>query len=236
MAGEVSFDVVSDFDVQELRNALDQARREVAQRYDFKGAHVEIEQGKSELTLVADDEFRAKAVRDIIESKALRRESVAQDLRLGRGRARRRQPGPAGGRSAAGSSGGSREEAVQADPRRVSKGQVADPGRCHPGLGQEQGRPAARDRAAAGARRAGAPAVPELPLGGPRRASREKTSAVARPSLFRPRMSAGGTRAVDFAGAPRLVLLVVPSCSPSRSRLLSRPALRRPSEWPDDDD
>ena len=39
MAGEVSFDVVSDFDEQELRNALDQVRREVQQRYDFKGAH-----------------------------------------------------------------------------------------------------------------------------------------------------------------------------------------------------
>ena len=41
MAGEVSFDVVSDFDEQELRNALDQVRREVQQRYDFKGAHVD---------------------------------------------------------------------------------------------------------------------------------------------------------------------------------------------------
>ena len=42
MAGEVSFDVVSDFDEQELRNALDQVRREVQQRYDFKGAHVDL--------------------------------------------------------------------------------------------------------------------------------------------------------------------------------------------------
>jgi uncharacterized protein YajQ (UPF0234 family) len=73
MAGEVSFDVVSDFDAQELRNALDQVRREVAQRYDFKGAHVELDQGRDELTLVTDDEFRAKGVRDLIESKAVRR-------------------------------------------------------------------------------------------------------------------------------------------------------------------
>jgi len=73
MAGEVSFDVVSEFDVQELRNALDQVRREVAQRYDFKGATVELEQGTGELTLLTDDEFRAVAIKDLIESKAVRR-------------------------------------------------------------------------------------------------------------------------------------------------------------------
>jgi cyclic-di-GMP-binding protein len=73
MAGEVSFDVVSEFDDQELRNALDQVRREVAQRYDFKGATVDLTQGKDELTLVTDDEFRATAVKDLIESKAVRR-------------------------------------------------------------------------------------------------------------------------------------------------------------------
>ncbi|HEU4671965.1 MAG TPA: DUF520 family protein, partial [Candidatus Limnocylindrales bacterium] len=73
MAGEVSFDVVSDFDDQELRNALDQVRREISQRYDFKGATVELTQGRDELTLLTDDEFRANAVKDLIESKAVRR-------------------------------------------------------------------------------------------------------------------------------------------------------------------
>jgi hypothetical protein len=73
MSGEFSFDVVSEFDVQELRNALDQVRREVAQRYDFRGATVELEQGKDELTLLTDDEFRASAIKDLIESKAVRR-------------------------------------------------------------------------------------------------------------------------------------------------------------------
>jgi hypothetical protein len=73
MAGEVTFDVVSDFDEQELRNALDQVRREVIQRYDFKGAHVDLTQEKDQLILVTDDEFRARAIRDLIESKALRR-------------------------------------------------------------------------------------------------------------------------------------------------------------------
>ena len=50
MAGDVSFDVVSDFDEQELRNALDQVRREVQQRYDFKGVTVDLTQAKDELS------------------------------------------------------------------------------------------------------------------------------------------------------------------------------------------
>jgi len=73
MAGDVSFDVVSDFDEQELRNALDQVRREVGTRYDFKGVTVELEQAKDELTLLTDDEHRAAAIKDLIESKAIRR-------------------------------------------------------------------------------------------------------------------------------------------------------------------
>ena len=73
MAGDVSFDVVSDFDEQELRNALDQVRREVQQRFDFKGAMVELTQGKEDITLLTDDEFRAKAIQDLIESKAVKR-------------------------------------------------------------------------------------------------------------------------------------------------------------------
>ena len=74
MAGDVSFDVVSDFDEQELRNALDQVRREVGQRFDFKGVTVDLEQAKEELVLITDDEHRAAAVKDLIESKAIRRE------------------------------------------------------------------------------------------------------------------------------------------------------------------
>ena len=73
MAGDVSFDVVSDFDEQELRNALDQVRREVQQRFDFKGATVELTQGKEDITLLTDDEFRAKAIQDLVESKAIKR-------------------------------------------------------------------------------------------------------------------------------------------------------------------
>jgi uncharacterized protein YajQ (UPF0234 family) len=73
MAAESSFDLVSDFDQQELVNALDQVRREIATRFDFKGSRCSLELGKAEITLTADDEFRAKAVRDLVESKAVRR-------------------------------------------------------------------------------------------------------------------------------------------------------------------
>lgn len=73
MSGEVSFDVVSDFDAQELRNALDQVRREAQQRYDFRGATVDLDQAKDELVLVTDDEMRAGAIKDLIQTKAIRR-------------------------------------------------------------------------------------------------------------------------------------------------------------------
>ena len=94
MAGESSFDVVSDFDDQEMRNALDQVRREVQQRYDFKGATFELTQTTTELVLLTDDEFRAKAIRDLIESQGGPAQPVAQDLRLGQARAGRREQGP----------------------------------------------------------------------------------------------------------------------------------------------
>ena len=73
MAAESSFDVVSDFDQQELVNALDQVRREIATRYDFKGSKAALELAKDELILTADDEYRAAAVKDLVQTKAVRR-------------------------------------------------------------------------------------------------------------------------------------------------------------------
>ena len=73
MAADSSFDVVSDFDQQELVNALDQARREIGTRYDFKGSKVAFELVKEALVLTADDEYRAGVAKDLLESKAVRR-------------------------------------------------------------------------------------------------------------------------------------------------------------------
>ncbi len=73
MASTMSFDVVSEFDRQELMNALDQVRREVGTRYDFKGSKVEIDLGESEIIVRTDSEMRSAAVHDLIASKAVRR-------------------------------------------------------------------------------------------------------------------------------------------------------------------
>lgn len=73
MAGSVSFDVVSEFDRQELVNALDQVRREIATRFDFKGSKVQVDLGDKDVTVVTDSEMRSAAVVDLIASKAVRR-------------------------------------------------------------------------------------------------------------------------------------------------------------------
>jgi uncharacterized protein YajQ (UPF0234 family) len=79
-----TFDLVSDFDQQELVNALDQVRREVATRYDFKGNTISLELGKTSITLLADDEYRAAAVKDLLESKAVRRNLSLKIFEWGR--------------------------------------------------------------------------------------------------------------------------------------------------------
>ena len=73
MASSSSFDIVSEFDRQEMVNALDQVRREVATRYDFKGSKVEITLDEKSVTVVTDSEMRSAAVQDLIGSKAVRR-------------------------------------------------------------------------------------------------------------------------------------------------------------------
>lgn len=73
MAGDSSFDVVSQFDEQELLNAIDQTRREVQTRYDLKDTKTEISQGEDSITIVTESSLSLKSVRDILESKAIRR-------------------------------------------------------------------------------------------------------------------------------------------------------------------
>src|SRR5579864_7549529 len=70
---EFSFDIVSRVDQQEVRNAVDQAKKELANRYDFRGSKAEIQFEKDQLALVADDEFKMKQLRDIVESKLIKR-------------------------------------------------------------------------------------------------------------------------------------------------------------------
>src|SRR3984893_13984478 len=73
MAGDCSFDIVSQFDEQELVNAVDQTRREVSTRYDLKDTKTEIAHSKDNITIVTDSTLTLKSVRDILETKAVRR-------------------------------------------------------------------------------------------------------------------------------------------------------------------
>ncbi|MGH2533916.1 MAG: YajQ family cyclic di-GMP-binding protein [Thermomicrobiales bacterium] len=84
MASASSFDIVSKFDEQELRNAVDQARREIHQRYDLKDTKTEVDLSPTEITINSDSEFTLQAVRDIIESKLVRRGLSLKILDYGR--------------------------------------------------------------------------------------------------------------------------------------------------------
>jgi uncharacterized protein YajQ (UPF0234 family) len=73
MPAESTFDIVSEFDRQELVNAIDQTQREVRTRYDLKDSRSELKLGDKDLTITSDSEMHLQAVRDIPESKAIRR-------------------------------------------------------------------------------------------------------------------------------------------------------------------
>jgi len=75
MADTSSFDIVSKVNMQEVDNAINQARKEIVQRYDFKGSKtsIEVNQKEHEIVLISDDEFRMKATVDILQSKFVKR-------------------------------------------------------------------------------------------------------------------------------------------------------------------
>jgi len=75
MAANPSFDIVSEINLQEVDNAVNQALKEIAQRYDFKGSRssIEFNQKEKAITLIADDEFRMKSVVDILQAKFVKR-------------------------------------------------------------------------------------------------------------------------------------------------------------------
>ena len=73
MAESFSFDVVSDFDRQELVNTLDQVKREISQRYDLKGTDTSVELDKENIFIITNSELTLNAVNDIIRQKAIKR-------------------------------------------------------------------------------------------------------------------------------------------------------------------
>ena len=84
MAAENSFDVVCKIDMQEVTNALDQARREIETRYDLKGSKNEVTLEKTDITLLAPDEMKLKAVTDILQSKLHKRGIPLKGLTYGK--------------------------------------------------------------------------------------------------------------------------------------------------------
>ena len=84
MAAENSFDIVCKIDMQEVTNALDQARREVETRYDLKGTRNEIQLEKTDIVVTAADDMKLKAVVDILQSRLHKRGVPLKALSYGK--------------------------------------------------------------------------------------------------------------------------------------------------------
>jgi cyclic-di-GMP-binding protein len=86
MAKNSTFDITSEVDLQEVDNAVNQAEKEIAQRYDFKGvtAEIEFDKADSTLTLLADDEYKLTALIDVLKSKLIKRNVPIRNLEYGK--------------------------------------------------------------------------------------------------------------------------------------------------------
>lgn len=78
-----SFDVVSKIDMQEVENAINQARKELSTRYDFRGSKSHIDWDKVKINVVADDDFKMRQIIDLLKEKAVRRNIDARALDVG---------------------------------------------------------------------------------------------------------------------------------------------------------
>ena len=85
MASNPSFDISTGADLQEVDNAVNQALKEIAQRYDFKGTHctIDFDRSKAEIRLAADDEFRMEALTDVLQSRMIKRGVPVKNLDIG---------------------------------------------------------------------------------------------------------------------------------------------------------
>ena len=85
MAQTNSFDVTTGVDLQEVDNAVNQAQKEIATRYDFKGSKAAIEYNRAAetISLVADDDFRMRALFDVLQAKLIKRNVSVKNLDIG---------------------------------------------------------------------------------------------------------------------------------------------------------
>ncbi len=86
MADEHSFDIVSKVDLQEVLNAVQQAMKEISQRFDFKDSksNIELNNDKNEIVIVSDDEYKLKSVIDIFQGKLVKRKVSLKSLVYGK--------------------------------------------------------------------------------------------------------------------------------------------------------
>lgn len=84
MANTYSFDVVSEVNMQEVDNAVNQTKKEIDQRYDFKGSKTELELKEEEIKILSDDEYKLKAVAEILKAKLIKRGISPKALDLGK--------------------------------------------------------------------------------------------------------------------------------------------------------
>ena len=86
MADEHSFDIVSKVDMQEVSNAVQQAEKEISQRFDFKGSKssIELNKDKAEITLVSDDEYKLNSLTEILKNKLVKRNVSLKALGFGK--------------------------------------------------------------------------------------------------------------------------------------------------------
>lgn len=84
MAKDSSFDVVSQVDMQEMDNAVNQVKKEVAQRYDFRGSNASIELGENNVKIAAEDEYKLETMIDMLRTKMAKRGVPLRCLELGK--------------------------------------------------------------------------------------------------------------------------------------------------------
>lgn len=84
MAKDVSFDIVSQVDMQEVDNALNQTRKEIEQRYDFRGSKTELVLDKLELKVTTEDDFKLRSIIDILQTKLIKRGVSIKNLEYGK--------------------------------------------------------------------------------------------------------------------------------------------------------
>ena len=84
MAKDASFDIVSEINMQEVDNAINQTKKEIQQRYDFKGTKTTIDVEKEKIHIVTEDELRMKNVIDVLQSKFIRRNVPISNLVYGK--------------------------------------------------------------------------------------------------------------------------------------------------------